>query len=378
MIRTMSRLWEVDPGFDPAHVLDFGVAGSPAVHGAPQAVRNGFAETMRRLREVPGVQSVSVILGSVPMSGDSELPYWVEGRPKPTEQTQMDEALFYGIDPEYFAVMRIPLRRGRLLGQQDNERAACAIDVDEELARKAFPGQDPLGKRLNFALLPMTCEIVGIVGHVGHWGLDADATAKVRSQLYIAFRQFPDAVMDLASTQGNFVLRTTGDPYAVVPACKRVIAATGGGAVLFNARSMEDVIAESLSGRRFTRLLLGVFAGLALMLAAVGIYGVVSYAVSQRTHEIGVRMALGADRSDVLTSVLGGVLKMALAGIGTGVIAAMAATRVLNSLLFGVGAADPLTFGAASVVLMSVALLASYLPARRATRVDPMIALRYE
>ena len=378
MIRTMSRLWEVDPGFDPAHVLDFGEAGSPAVHGAPQAVRNGFAETMRRLREVPGVQSVSVILGSVPMSGDSELPYWVEGRPKPTEQTQMDEALFYGIDPEYFAVMRIPLRRGRLLGQQDNERAACAIDVDEELARKAFPGQDPLGKRLNFALLPMTCEIVGIVGHVGHWGLDADATAKVRSQLYIAFRQFPDAVMDLASTQGNFVLRTTGDPYAVVPACKRVIAATGGGAVLFNARSMEDVIAESLSGRRFTRLLLGVFAGLALMLAAVGIYGVVSYAVSQRTHEIGVRMALGADRSDVLTSVLGGVLKMALAGIGTGVIAAMAATRALNSLLFGVGAADPLTFGAASVVLMSVALLASYLPARRATRVDPMIALRYE
>jgi len=158
MIRTMSRLWQVDPGFDPAHVLDLGAAGSPAVHGAPQAVRNGFAETMRRLREVPGVQRVSVILGAMPMpmSGDSELPYWVEGRPKPAEQTQMDEALFYGIDPEYFAVMRIPLRRGRLLGPQDNERAACAIDVDEELARKAFPGQDPLGQRLNFALLPMT------------------------------------------------------------------------------------------------------------------------------------------------------------------------------------------------------------------------------
>ena len=170
------------------------------------------------MRSVPGVQAVSIMVGSVPMNGDSELPYWVEGRPKPAEQNQMDEALFYGIDPEYFAVMRIPLIRGRLLTPQDNESSACAIDVDEDLARKAFPGQDALGQYLNFALLPMKCEIVGIVGHVKHWGLDADATAKVQSQLYIAFRQFPDSVMDLASTRDAFVLRTAGDPYAVVPA----------------------------------------------------------------------------------------------------------------------------------------------------------------
>ncbi len=378
MIRTMSHLWQVDPGFDPAHVLDFGVAGSPAVHGTPAAVRHGFADTVERIRAVPGIQAVSIMLGSVPMSGDSELPYWVEGRPKPTDQNQMDEALMYGIDPEYFAVMRIPLLRGRLLGSQDNENSACAIDVDDALARTAFPGQDAIGQRLNFAVLPMTCEIVGIVGHVKHWGLDADATAKVHSQMYIAFRQFPDSVMDLASTEGNFVVRTGGNPYSVVPALERVISGINGTMVMFNAQSMQDIINESLAGRRFTGLLLGIFAGLALILAAVGIYGVASYAVSQRTHEIGLRMALGADRRQVLAMVTGSAMKMALAGIATGAVMAIAATRALRTLLFGVSASDPLTFGAVSLLLLLVTLLASYLPARRATRVDPMIALRYE
>jgi predicted permease len=378
MIRTMSQLWQVDPGFDAAHVLDFGVAGSPAVHGTPQAIRNGFDETMRRLRAVPGVQAVSILVGSVPMRGDSELPYWVEGRPKPAEQNQMDEALFYGIDPEYFAVMRIPLLRGRLLAAQDRESSACVIDVDEQLARKAFPGQDPLGQHLNFALLPMKCEIVGIVGHVKQWGLDADTTAKVQSQLYFAYRQFPDNVMDLVSTGDNFVVRTAGGPYAIVPAFKRAISGINGRMVMFNAESVEDLINDSLAGRRFTGLLLTVFAALALILAAVGIYGVVSYAVNQSTHEIGVRVALGADRRQVLAMVLGGAIKMALAGIATGGVAAMAATQALKSLLFGVSAFDPVTFGGVSVVLLLVALLASYIPARRATRVDPMIALRHE
>ncbi|MGE5243580.1 MAG: ABC transporter permease [Betaproteobacteria bacterium] len=378
MIRTMSRLWQVDPGFDPAHVLDFGVAGSPAVHGTPLAVRNGFDETMRRLRAVPGVQAASIMVGGVPMAGDSELPYWVDGRPKPAEQSQMDEALFYGIDPEYFAVMRIPLLRGRLLTAHDNESSPCAVDVDEELARKAFPGQDPIGQHLNFALVAMKCEIVGVVGHVKHWGLDADATAKVQSQLYIAFRQFPDAVMDLASTGGNFIVRTAGDPYAVVPAFKRAISGINGRMVLFNAESMEDLINDSLAGRRFTRLLLTVFAGLALILAAVGIYGVVSYAVNQSTHEIGLRVALGANRRQVLAMVLGGALKMTLVGVTAGAAAALAATQALRSLLFGVSAFDPVTFGGVSLVLVLVALLASYIPAHRATQVDPMIALRFE
>jgi len=378
MMRTMSQLWSVNPGFDPQNVLTFGVAGSPAVHGTPAAVRNGFARTMEELRGVPGVQAVSVLFGGLPMDGDSELPYWVEGRPKPAEQSQMDLALFYAVDPDYMKVMRIPLLRGRFLTAQDNEKAPCAVAIDEEFARKAFPNESPLGRHINFELLPMKCEIVGLVGHIKHWGLDADATAKVRSQLYIAARQLPDAVMDLASTNSDWVVRTSGDPYAVVPALKQTISRVSANMVMFGEQSMRDVISNSLSARRFTRLLLGTFAALALVLAAVGIYGVVSYTVTQATQEIGVRMALGADRGTVLRAVLKGAMTMAVIGIAVGAASAVAATRVMKDLLFGVTATDPLTFGVVALLLGMVTLAASYIPALRATKVDPIVALRYE
>ena len=378
MMRTMSQLWSVNPGFDPQNVLTFGVAGSPAVHGTPAAVRNGFARTMEELRGVPGVQAVSVLFGGLPMDGDSELPYWVEGRPKPAEQSQMDLALFYAVDPDYMKVMRIPLLRGRFLTAQDNEKAPCAVAIDEEFARKAFPNESPLGRHINFELLPMKCEIVGLVGHIKHWGLDADATAKVRSQLYIAARQLPDAVMDLASTNSDWVVRTSGDPYAVVPAVKQTISRVSANMVMFGEQSMRDVITNSLSARRFTRLLLGTFAALALVLAAVGIYGVVSYTVTQATQEIGVRMALGADRGTVLRAVLKGAMTMAVIGIAVGAASAVAATRVMKDLLFGVTATDPLTFGVVALLLGMVTLAASYIPALRATKVDPIVALRYE
>jgi putative ABC transport system permease protein len=316
--------------------------------------------------------------GSTPMQGDSELPYWVEGRAKPAEQSQMDMALFYGVDSGYFAAMRIPLLRGRFISDQDTENKPCAIDIDEDLAKKAFPGQDPLGQHLNFELLPMKCEIVGIVGHIKHWGLDADATQKIHSQMYIPYRQFPDSVMDLASRGSDFVVRTSGDPYAAVPALKQAISEVSGKMVFYGPESMQDIINDSLAARRYTRLLLVVFAGLALTLAAVGIYGVVSYAVSQSTHEIGVRMALGAGRRRVLAMVLGSALGMTLIGIAIGAIAALIVTRVMKGLLYDVSAADPITFVAVSAVLATVALIASYVPAHRATKVDPMIALRCE
>ncbi|HZD92910.1 MAG TPA: ABC transporter permease [Candidatus Sulfotelmatobacter sp.] len=378
MVRTMSRLWNINPGFDPQNVLTFGVAGSPAVHGAPAAIRNGFSQTLDQLRSVPGVKAVSVVFGAVPMQGDSELPYWVEGRPKPAEQSKMDLALFYGVDPDYLNVMGIRLLRGRFLSPQDNEKSPCAVAVDEEFVRKAFPGQDPLGQHINLELVTMKCEVVGVVGHVKHWGLDTDATAKVHSQMYIAFRQFPDGVMDLASTDSSYAVRTSGDPYAPVPALKKAISGINGKMVVYGEESMQETINNSLAARRFTRLLLGTFAILALVLAGVGIYGVVSYTVAQGTHEIGVRMALGADRGIVLGTVLKGAMGMALLGIVLGAAAAFAATRVMKDLLFGVSATDPFTFTAVALLLAGVTLLASYIPALRATKVDPIVALRYE
>jgi len=378
MIRTMSLLGNVNPGFDPRNVLVFGVAGSPAVHGTPAAIRNGFAETSRQLRSVPGVSAASILVGSIPMSGDSSLPYWVDGRPKPAEQSQMDKALFYGVDPEYFSIMRIPLLRGRLLNARDNENTSCAIDIDEEFARKAFPAQDPLGQHVRFDLLPMQCEVVGVVGHVKQWGLDTDTTSNVRSQMYIAFRQFPDSVMDLVSTGSAYVVRTAGDPYAPLPALRRATNGVNGNMVTFAEQSMEDVIEGSLGARRFTRLVLAIFAGLALVLAAVGIYGVMSYAVSQSVHEIGVRQALGADRRRVLVMVLGGAVRLAVVGIAIGGAGALAATRAMKRLLFGVTPADPATFAAVALVLLLVTVIASYIPAWRATRVDPIVALRSE
>ena len=224
----------------------------------------------------------------------------------------------------------------------------------------------------------MKCQVVGIVGHVKHWGLDADASAKVHSQMYLPFRQFPDGVMDLASTGSEYLVRAHSDPYGLVPGLKQAIAGVSANMVIYGERSMEDVISESLSARRFTRLLLGTFAVLALILAAVGIYGVVSYTVTQSTHDIGVRMALGADRRAVLGDVLKGAMSMAGLGIVLGAATAFAATRVMRELLFGVSATDPLTFGMVALLLAGVTLFASYIPALRATKVDPIVALRCE
>jgi ABC-type antimicrobial peptide transport system permease subunit len=250
--------------------------------------------------------------------------------------------------------------------------------VDEVLAGRYFPNQNPIGHRLNIYDSPM--EIVGVVGHVKQWGLDTDDANTLRAQFYISFRQFPDDAMPGVAGGVGVVLRTAGDPLRAVESIRRTLREMNGEQVVFEIETMDEIISESLAARRFSMLLLGAFAGLALLLASVGIYGVISYLAGRRTHEIGVRMALGAQRKDVLRLVLGQGIRMAFIGVAIGLAAALALTRLLAtySMLFGVSVVDPLTFASVAVLLMLVAIAACYIPARRAMRVDPMVALRHE
>jgi ABC-type antimicrobial peptide transport system permease subunit len=224
--------------------------------------------------------------------------------------------------------------------------------------------------------IPMV--IVGIVGHVNHWGLDSDATARVRSELYLPLSQIPDQFMKDMAASSVFVVRTGADPLAALPAVRAAVLETGNDQPIYGVRTMEQIVSASIAGRRFSMLLLGIFAGLALLLAAVGIYGVISYTVAQRTREIGIRMALGAGQRDVLRIVIAQGMLPVLVGLATGLAASFGLTRLMAGMLYGVNAGDPLTLAGVALVLAAVAMVATLVPARRATRVAPLVALRYE
>jgi predicted permease len=326
---------------------------------------------------VPGVEAASLSAGAMPMAGDSELPFWIEGQPKPATDSEMKTSLFYLVEPDYLKAMGIPLERGRFLTFADNEHTPFTIVVDEQFARLYFPGQNPIGRRVNLAILNKTAEIVGIVGHVKQWGLSEDGKSPVLAQFYMAISQMPDQFMPLFRA-GLFMVRTQASPETEIGAIRRALGKLNGELVVYQTETMDKIISDSLTARRFSMILLGIFAALALTLSCVGIYGVISYLAGQRTHEIGIRMALGAQRNEVLRMILGHGAKMALIGVAVGIGASLAVTRLMGKLLFGVSAYDPLTFLAVAGLLIVVALVASYIPARRAMRVDPMIALRYE
>jgi predicted permease len=378
MVRTMWSLWQVDPGFDPRNVLTFSLAGTPTDDLAAQPLREAYTELEARLRRLPGIQAVSTVAGSIPMTGDSELPFWIVGEPHAEEQSQLPWALFYIVSPDYQKALGLRLIRGRFLEARDTEHAPYSIVIDEELARQAFPSKDPLRERLHLPIVNADYQIVGIVGHVRHWGLERDSTAKIRSQMYIPFRQLPDAIMPAAASGSGWVLRSAVAPGILGEQVKRAVFQFNPDMTMYGRQTMEEIINDSLAQKRLVRLLLGSFAGLALLLAAIGIYGVMSQLVLQSSHDIGVRIALGAAPRAVQRMVLRNAMVMAVAGIGVGAVAALAATRLMRGLLYGVGASDPITFVTVAVVLGGVALLASYLPARRATKVDPIVVLRYE
>jgi predicted permease len=377
MLRSLARLWGVNPGFDPRRVLMFYVALPPAMDNAsPTAIRASLLQLHDKLSSMPGVQSVSLLRGALPMWDDSEDPFWIPGRPKPQSDNDKNWSIWSEVEPDYLNVMGIPLVRGRFFTIQDTESSPRVVVVDEEFVAKFFPGEDPLGKVIvDDYVGPAT--IVGVVHHVMQWGLD-DKLA-MHAEFYLPFRQIPDKYMSRASRSTTVVVRTAGAPFALAYSLRQGIQQMNSEQVMFSPKTMNDIVYnQSVMAQRFSMTLLGVFAAVALLLASVGIYGVVSYIVAQRTREIGIRIALGARQSDVMRWVLGEGARMALVGVGIGIAAAYALTRLMSKLLYGVSATDPLTFLAVAILLTLVALAACYIPARRAMHVDPIVALRCE
>ena len=378
MIRTLGALWRVNPGFNPNHAITFSLA-------MPATSNTSSAETRARLRDfddkvrsIPGVQAVSVTLGSRPMIHESALPFWIEGEPKPAHDSDMHAATFFLVESGFREAMGITLRRGRFVTDQDNENAPIVIDIDENFARMYFPDQNPIGKHINFTEFDVQAEVVGVVGHVKQYALDADPPSAIPAQFFYPFMQIPEKVMPLVATSVAVVLRTHGDPTSIMGQVHETVRKIDPRDVIYNVQTMDDVVATSYAARRLTMILLTGFAALAIMLACVGIYGVVSYLVGQRTQEIGIRMALGAQRRDILVLVLGEGTKMALIGALIGIVASLMLTRLMAKQLFGVSAHDPFTYASVAFVLMLVAIAACLVPARRAVRMDPVKSLRWE
>ena len=371
LITSFMRLSAVDPGFAPASVLTARVALSDDRYAEPGARARYYDATLERLRALPGVEEAGAV-SNLPLSGGGfNRGIRLEGRPPagPDENITADYQI---ASPGYFRALGITLLRGRQLAETDDERAPRVAIVNETLARRYFPGEEVLGKRIAFGDASREESwrtVVGVVADVRHKELGAEAFPGA----YIPYRQDREKW-----NRVSFAVRASGDPRALAASLRREIASVDADQPVTNVETMEEVVAASVKRPRFITSLLAALALVAIALAAVGVYGVMSYTVTQRTHEIGVRMALGARPADILRMVVRGGMTLAGLGVATGLVSAFLLTRYLSGLLYGVSAADPLTFAAVSTLLVVVALLACYLPARRATKVDPMVALRYE
>jgi predicted permease len=376
MIRSLRALWNVDPGFRSDNVLTFSLSLSPSMKTAsPKATRAALRELSDQIASAPGVRAVSFSAGAIPLAGEDDLFFWVEGQPKPASQSEMSMALVYRVEPGYLAAMGVPLKHGRFFTDQDDERSQSVVVIDEVFARKHFGDADPVGKRiLQDGGDPQ--QIIGVVGHVKQWSIDADDKQTLQAQLYEPFRQFSDNSMNGLAAGLGVVTRFEGA--APFESIRRVVQSQNKQNVISRPQTMNEVIAASLAQQRFLMILLDSFAVTALLLASLGLYGVISYLVGQRTHELGIRLALGAQRKDVLRLVLSHGMKMALGGVALGLVAALGLTRLLGRMLYGVSATDPSTFAVITLLLVTVALVACFVPARRATKVDPLVALRYE
>jgi putative ABC transport system permease protein len=366
LLKSYALLESVNPGFQPRKLLTLCVNLPTSRYSDNSKRALFFEQVLERIKSVPGVQSAGASV-TLPMSGDwSSADFGIQGRGFPADQQPVAER--ESVSPDYFHTMEIPLLRGRLFTEEDRDGNLPVVIINQTMAERFWPNEDAVGKRL----LGLTDkyewqEIVGVVGDVKHGGLDSASEL----QTYVPYLQVPSSWMAI-------VVRTTSEPASLVSSVSHQIYAVDREQPVVRVRTMEKILADSIADRRTSAFLMGAFAGLACLIAAVGIYGVVSYSMTQRTHEIGVRMALGAEKRAVLAMVLGQGLKTAGIGVGIGGVGALGLTRFLASHLYGVKPSDPVIFIAALLILIAVALLASYLPARRATKVDPMVALRYE
>jgi putative ABC transport system permease protein len=371
LLRSFAEILKVDPGFRPEGVLTMRVALPDAVYSKPEQVRGFYDGLLDRVRKLPGVQSVGGVSG-LPLAGEGGSgTMTIDSQLVPIENTtpEVDQRVVTG---DYFKAMGISLVRGRFFDGRDAATAPRVAIIDETLADTFFPNQDPIGRRLHRGdrggpAEPQWDTIVGVVRHVRNRTLEA----RSRMEVYGPHSQIPFSAMTLA-------VRTDGNPASLVTAIQREVAAIDPGLPVYRVHTMNEVMGESLQRRRLALILLGVFAGLALLLASVGIYGVTSYGVAQRGVEIGVRMALGADRGQVLRMMIGSGMATIAIGLAVGVALALSLTRLMSGMLFAVHASDPLALGGAALLLMTSALLAIFIPARRATRLNPMTALRYE
>jgi putative ABC transport system permease protein len=369
LIRTFVNLRQVDPGFDPGNVLTFEVAPNGKQYETTAQNADYFRRALERLRSLPGVESTAVT-SNLPLGAFLNLSVGVAGEPDTMTSTE-----FRMITPDYFKVMKMQMRRGRAFTEADSSGAPPVIIVNETYARRTFPNADPIGHGLT-VWGGQVYQIIGVVNDVKQFSLGDPAPRTV----FVPVAQVDDRIMRLARqfVTMKFAVRSSGDPLALGAAVKQEMRKVDPALPLTNMRSLEQIVGRSLAQQRFNSTLLGLFAAIGLLLAAIGVYGVMSYVVTQRTHEIGIRMALGARRSEVLKLIVGKGLALALAGVALGLGASLALTRLMKDFLFGVEPNDPLTFGVIALLLTIVALVACWIPAHRATKVDPLTALRHD